>query len=604
MINNFCKTPLWECNAELVKVAQGKRPADLVIRHANLVSVTTHEILENTDIAIACGRVAYLGIGEHTAEHCIGDETEVVDATGKYVAPGYIDSHIHVESAMIGCAEYARVVAPRGTTAIFADPHECCNVAGMKGVRAMFDDAKRAPLKNMLTTPSCVPAVTGFDDCGAYVDAAQVAETMSWDDVVGLGEMMNFPGILGGEENALGEVSETLKAGKCVTGHYSVSEQDRGLNAYIASGVRACHECITPEDVIAKLRMGMYVQARYGSAWLSLPGYLPQVLEAGVDTRLIALCTDDNHPNTLVSEGGMDRALRACVHECGCDPVTALQFATINAAQMLGIDSDMGSVTPGKCADLVVLPDLDSFVPERVYIDGDLVAEDGRALFDHDLYEWPAFMTDTMHVGRNFTAADFEIPVDRPDGTCRVRAIGGVGGSTITEDIVIEVPVVDGKLQANPKIDALKMAVFDRHHGSEGTHSYGFCTGFGVHGALAQTVSHDSHNLLVVGDNDEDMALAAQTLVECGGGEVAVQDGKVLALVELPVCGLMSDKHVDEVAEKVAQIEKAWSDMGCKMPSPFMTMGILSLPCVPVLRLTNRGYVNCVTFEFEDLLVD
>lgn len=604
MLNNFCKQPLWECHETLVRVAQGQEPADTVIRHANLVSVTTHEILPDADIAIACGRVAYLGLDGHTAEHCIGPKTKVVDATGKYVAPGYIDSHIHVESAMIGCAEYAKVVVPRGTTTIFADPHECCNVVGLDGVRVMFDDAKRTLLKAMLTTPSCVPAVTGFDDSGASVDAAQVAETMKWDDVVGLGEMMNFPGILSGERNALDEVAETLKADKCVTGHYSVSETDRGLNAYIASGVRACHESITPEDVIAKLRMGMYVQARYGSAWLSLPGYLPQVLKAGVDTRLIALCTDDNHPNTLVNEGGMDRALRACVDECGCDPVTALQFATINAAQLLGIDKDMGSVTPGKCADLVILPDLESFVPEQVFIDGDLVARDGKPLFDHELFSWPDFMTHTMNVGRTFTPADFEIPVDRPDGMCRVRAIGGVGGSTITEDTVIEVPVVDGKLQANPAADALKMAVFDRHHGSAGTHSYGFCTGFGIHGALAQTVAHDSHNLLVVGDNDADMALAAQTLVECGGGEVAVQDGHVLALVELPVCGLMSDKHVEEVAAEVAKIEQAWRDMGCTMPSPFMTMGILSLPCVPNLRLTNRGYVNCVTFQFEPLLAD
>ncbi len=601
MINNFCKVPLWECHSTLVKVAQGQQPADTVIRHANLVSVTTHEVLPDADIAISCGRVAYLGLGGRTAEHCIGPDTQVIDAAGKYVAPGYIDSHIHVESAMIGCGEYAKVVVPRGTTTIFADPHECCNVVGLKGVRVMFDDAKRAPLKAMLTTPSCVPAVTGFDDAGAYVDAPQVAATMDWPDVVGLGEMMNFPGILGGEKNAQDEVAETLKAGKCVTGHYSISETDRGLNAYIASGVRACHESITPDDVMAKLRMGMYVQARYGSAWLSLPGYLPQVLASGVDTRLIVLCTDDNHPNTLVSEGGMDRALRACV-AAGADAVTALQFATINAAQMLGVDADMGSVTPGKCADLVILPDLESFVPEAVMIDGDLVAREGRPLFGLDLYRWPDFMTHTMNVGRNFSAADFEIPVDLPDGRARVRAIGGVGGSTITQDIVVEVPVVDGKLQADPDNDVLKMAVFDRHHGAEGTHSYGFCTGFGVHGALAQTVSHDSHNLLVVGDNDEDMALAAQTLVECGGGEVAVADGKVLALVELPVCGLMSDKDVDTVAAEVAKIEQAWSDMGCKMPSPFMTMGILSLPCVPVLRLTNRGYVNCETFQFEDLL--
>lgn len=603
MLNTFCKSPLWECHATLVRAAQGLEPADTVIRHANLVSVTTHEVLPDADIAISCGRIAYLGLDGHTAEHCIGPKTRVIDAAGRYVAPGYIDSHIHIESAMIGPAEYARVVAPRGTTAIYADPHECANVVGLEGVRVMFDDARRAPLKAMLTTPSCVPAVTGFDDAGASVDAAQVAQTMAWDDVVGLGEMMNFPGILAGERNALDEVAETLKAGKCVTGHYSVSETDRGLAAYIASGVRACHESITPEDVIAKLRCGMYVQARYGSAWLSLPGYLPQVLASGVDTRLICLCTDDNHPNTLVSEGGMDRALRACV-AAGADAVTALQFATINAAQMLGIDADMGSVTPGKCADLVILPNLETFVPDEVLIDGELVAQGGRALFDNPLFAWPDFMMHTMNVGRTFSPADFEIHVDRPDGYARVRAIGGVGGSTITRDTVIEVPVRNGRLEANPEIDALKMAVFDRHHGAAGTHSFGFCTGFGVHGALAQTVSHDSHNLLVVGDNDEDMAIAAQALVDCGGGEVAVADGQVLALVRLPVCGLMSDAHVEQVAAEVARIEQAWAEMGCKMPSPFMTMGILSLPCVPELRLTNRGYVNCVTFEFEDLLVE
>ena len=604
MRNRFCKTPLWECNDELVRVAQGARPAKLVIRHANLVSVTTHEILPDTDIAVACGRIAYLGIGEHTAEHCIGPDTLVVDARGLYAAPGLMDSHIHVESAMIGVAEYARAVVPHGTTGIFCDPHEVGNVAGMPGVRAMFEDARRVPLKAMMTPPSCVPAVTGVEDTGAEVTAADIADSMTWDNVVALGEMMNFPGILAGEKNAMGEVRETLVADRVVTGHFPSPDRDRGLNAYVAAGVSSCHESGSFDEVLAKLRLGMWVQLRQGSAWLNLPGYLPQLVASGVDLRHCLLCSDDNHPHTLVDEGHMDRILRTAV-ELGLDPVTALQMATINCAEYFGLGHDMGSVTPGKCADIVLLEDLEGFRACKVFIDGELVAEDGRALFDVEPYAWPDWMTHTMNLGFTPTAETFRIPAPgHPDGTARVHAMGIEPGDTITHDIVVEVPVVDGALRADPAHDVLKVAVFDRHHGPAGTHAFGFVTGFGIHGALAQTVSHDAHNLLVMGDNDEDMALAARTLAECGGGEVAVADGKVLALVELPVCGLMSTERVETVAEKVGAARRAWKQMGCTMPSPFMTMGVMSLACVPELRLTNRGYVNCLTFEMEDLLVE
>ena len=603
MINRFCRVPLWECNDELVRVAQGEKPADLVIRHANLVSVTTHEILPDTDIAVACGRVAYLGLGEHTAEHCIGPDTLVVDATGLYAAPGLMDSHIHVESAMIGVAEYARAVVPHGTTGIFCDPHEVGNVTGMPGVRAMFEDARRVPLKAMMTPPSCVPAVTGVEDTGAAVTAADIAASMSWDNVVALGEMMNFPGILACERNALDEVRETLRADRVVTGHFPSPDRDRGLNAYVAAGVSSCHESGSFDEVLAKLRMGMYVQLRQGSAWLNLPGYLPQLVASGVDTRLCLLCSDDNHPHTLVDEGHMDRILRECVR-LGLDPVTALQMATINCAQYFGLAHDLGSVTPGKCADIVLLDDLEGFFARKVFIDGELVAEDGRALFSVEPYAWPDFMTHTMNLGLEPTVETFRIPVDLPDGTARVRAMAIEPGDTITRNAIVEVPVVGGTLQADPAHDILKVAVFDRHHGAAGTHAFGFVTGFGIHGALAQTVSHDAHNLLVMGDNDEDMALAARTLAECGGGEVAVADGRVLALVELPVCGLMSTERVEVVARKVAGARRAWEQMGCTMPSPFMTMGVMSLACVPELRLTNRGYVNCLTFEMEPLLAD
>ena len=604
MLNRFCKTPLWECNDELVRVAQGQRPADLVIRHANLVSVTTHEILPDTDIAVACGRVAYLGLGEHTAEHCIGPDTKVVDATGLYAAPGLMDSHIHVESAMVGVAEYARATVPHGTTAIFCDPHECANVRGLDGVREMYADADRVPFKAMVTTPSCVPAVTGVEDTGASVDAAQVAESMGWNNVVALGEMMNFPGILSCEPNATDEVRATLAADRVVTGHFPSPDRDRALNAYIASGVSSCHESGGFDEVLTKLRLGMYVQLRYGSAWLNLPGYLPQLIASGVDTRLCLLCTDDCHPETLVNEGHMDRVLRKAV-ELGLDPVTAVQMATINCAEYFGLARDMGSITPGKCADIVLLDSLESFGAQKVFVDGELVAEGGRALFEVPSRTWPDWMTHTMNLGLTPSTETFRFDAaGHPDGTARVRAMGIEPGDTLTRDIVVEVPVRDGALLADPAHDVLKVCVFDRHHGADGTHAQGFVTGFGIHGALAQTVSHDAHNLLVMGDNDEDMALAARTLVECGGGEVAVADGKVLALVELPVCGLMSTEPVEVVAEKVARARSAWKQMGCTMPSPFMTMGVMSLACVPELRLTNRGYVNCLTFEMESLLAE
>ncbi len=346
MINHFCKVPLWECNDKLVRVAQGQGPADTVIRHARLVSVTTREILDDADIAISCGRVAYIGFDGHTAEHCVGPDTKVIDAHGLYAAPGLLDTHIHIESSMVGPSEYARGVVPHGTVGIYADPHEVANVRGLEGVKAMWTDAGRTPLKIMLTTPSCVPAVLGVEDTGSSIDAAQVAETMTWPETCGLGEMMNFPGILSGEKNALGEVQETLKADKPVTGHYVTTDDDRGLNAYIAAGVTSCHESSTFQDVLAKLRMGMYVQLRQGSAWLNLPGYLPQLVQSGVDTSHCMLCTDDSHPHTIVADGHMDRVLREAVG-LGLDPIVAIQMCTINAATYFGVGLDMGSITPG-----------------------------------------------------------------------------------------------------------------------------------------------------------------------------------------------------------------------------------------------------------------
>lgn len=531
MINRFCKTPLWECSKTLADVALGRTPAETVIRNARLVNVNTREVIEGVDVAVSCGRVAYVG----NAAHCIGDATRVIEADGRYLAPGFLDGHIHVESSMMGAAQYARAVVAHGTVGIYWDPHEVANVVGLAGVKAMVEDVRRTPLKAMVTTPSCVPAVPGFEDTGSAIGPDDIAESMTWDCVVGLGEMMNFPGVLAGDAHPLDEIAATLKADGCVTGHYSVPETDRGLNAYVGAGIRCCHESTRAEDALAKARLGQYAQLREGSAWRDLAQLAPAIADGAVDTRFFNLISDDTHPNTLVEYGHLDHILRRAVQE-GIDALVALQMVTINTATCFHMEHELGSIAPGKCADLVLFSSLADFDVSLVMIDGEVAAENGA-------------------------------------------------------------------IEADVERDVLKAFVFERHNATK-THGCGLVSGFGIKGAFAQTVAHDAHNLLVVGSNDEDMALAANTLIACGGGATAVRDGEVLGLVELPVAGLMSTRPLEDVAAQVAGLERAWEQMGCAMPSPFMTMALLSLACIPELRLTNRGLVDCRTFEFVPLVVD
>lgn len=599
MINNFCKKPLWECSKMLAAVAQGQKPADIVIKGANLVNVCTAEIQEDTDVAIVQGRIAYLG----NADHCIGEKTQVIEANDQYIAPGFLDGHIHVESSMMGVGEYARAVVPHGTTGIYMDPHEICNVLGLDGVKVMDEDAHRTPLKTMITTPSCVPAVPGFEDTGSFVGPDDIAATMDWPSVVGLGEMMNFPGILGGTDHAHGEVAETLRAGKIVTGHYSMPETDRGLNAYVASGVRCCHESTRAEDALAKMRFGMYAMMRYGSAWKDLPVLAEAVTAHDIDTRYAVLVSDDTHPHTLVADGHLDHIVRTAV-SLGIDAITAIQMVTINCAQCFQMDHDLGSIAPGKCADIVFLDDLENLQVTRVLIDGEVVAENGRAVFDLPPFVFPEWVTHSMHLGMDMTPETFTVPV--PEGAsntaAHIRTIEVIPGKVGTFETHVDLPVVDGKLESDTGLDVLKTFVFERHH-ETGKFGYGFVKGFGIkRGAMASTVAHDAHNLLVVGTNDEDMALAANTLVACGGGMVVVADGEVLGLVELPIAGLMDALPAEELSEKVHGMEKAWAEIGCTMPSPFMTMALIPLACLPELRLTNRGLVDCTTFQFASLL--
>lgn len=591
----FCKKQLWECTSALADVAQGRQSAETVIRNARLVNVCTREILENVDVAIACGRIALVG----DASHCIGKSTKIIDAGGQLIAPGFLDGHIHIESSMMTPVEYAAAVLPHGTTGIYYDPHEITNVLGIKGMELMVEDAAKMPLKAMLTVPSCVPAVPGFEDSGAEIDAADIAELMKRDCTVGLGEMMNFPGIVGSAPATHAIVDETLKAEKIVTGHYSIPETGAGLNAYIASGVRCCHESTRAEDALQKMRLGMYAMMREGSAWHDLQEVCKAITEHEVDSRYAVMISDDTHPHTLVSGGHMDHIIRRAL-SFGVDFATAVQMVTLNCAQCFRMDHELGSIAPGKCADIVFIDNERDVNITRVMIDGDVVAENGKLSFELPKSEFPAWAMETVHIGEEITPDTFKITTDKKDSV-DVRAIEIIPVHVGDYERRVTLKVENGEIKSDTAQDVLKTFVFERHKAT-GKHGVGFTKGFHVKcGAMASTVAHDAHNLLVIGTNDEDMALAANTLINCGGGEVIVKNGKVLACVPLPFAGIMSTDPAEVMDAKVAELEKAWAEIGCDIQSPFMTMALIPLACLPELRLTDRGLVDCTKFCFAEL---
>ena len=596
MINKFCKYPLWEVSTVLADVAMGRTPADLVIKNAKLVNVCTREIIEGTSVAVSKGRIALVG----DASHCIGDTTIVVDAEGRYLAPGFLDGHMHIESSMLRPSQYAKAVLPHGTTGVYYDPHEITNVLGLDGVKCMIADLESTPLKGFLTIPSCVPAVKGFEDTGAEIDHNDVRDAMCYDTAVGLGEMMNFPGIIYSNPETHAIVGEVLKQDGTVTGHYSIPDTGMGLNAYVSAGIRCCHESTRWEDSLAKMRLGMYAMLREGSAWHDLKEVGRAITEHEVDSRYATLISDDTHPNTLKEKGHLDYILSRAVEE-GIDPVEAIQMATINCAQCFRVDHEIGSIAPGKCADMVLIDDLVKFNVSLTVIDGDIVARDGEMCVEIEEFVFPDYAVDTVHVKDEITPDTFDIIADGDEA--KVRVIEIIPARTSTHQLIETMKVVDGEIHADVERDFLKGFVFERHHRT-GKVGCGFIKGFGIDsGAIASTVSHDAHNLFVIGTNDEDMALACNELIKCGGGQCVVKEGKVLAIVPLKVAGLMSVKPLDEVVDEVARMERAWEQIGCDIPSPFMTMAIIPLACLPVLRLTDRGLVDCTKFEIVDLFV-
>ena len=595
-----------EVAPQLVDVATGRSAADLVIRNGVWVNVYSGELIPATDIAIADGRFAYVG---PDASHCIGDDTNVVDAGGQYLVPGLCDAHMHIESGMITVTEFARAVAVHGSTSLFVDPHDRANVLGLPGVRLMHDEALEAPINVFVQAPSCVPSAPGLETAGAELGAAEIAEMMTWPNIVGLGEVMNFPGVANNDKRMVGEIAATVAAGKTVGGHYASPVLDEQFHGYVAGGPADDHEGTREEDAIARVRQGMRAMLRLGSAWYDVKAQITAVTEKGLDPRNFILCTDDSHCGTIVNDGHMNRVVRHAI-ECGLPPMTAIQMATLNTAQHFGMERDIGSIAPGRRADFLLVGDLSAFDVRSVYATGEKIAEQGKLLLSPASFEYPALARNTVKMGKQLQSVDFDIaPPANPESAAGVerveaRVIGVIENQAPTKALTAKLKVVDGIVAMDGAQDVCQIALVERHRAT-GEVVNGFVSGFGYNTncAMASTVAHDSHHMIVVGTSKHDMAMAANRLGEVGGGVTFYRDGVEQAMVEMPIAGLMSDEAAEIVAEKAARLVSAMQAAGCQLNNAYMQHSLLALVVIPELRISDLGLVDVTRFEKVDLFV-
>lgn len=592
--------PLAEAATTLVDVAMGRRPADLVVRGGRWVNVYSGEIIPGTDLAVAEGRFAFCG---PDASHAIGPNTRVVEAEGRYLVPGLCDAHMHVESGMVTVTEFCRAVIPHGTTTMFIDPHEIANVLGLPGVRLMHDEAVAQPINVFVQMPSCVPSAPGLEHAGARLGVAEIAEALAWPNILGLGEVMNFPGVAANDPVMAGAIQAAVRAGKTVGGHYASPDLGLPFHGYVAGGAEDDHEGTRAEDALARVRQGMRAMLRLGSAWYDVAAQVKAVTEGGADPRNFILCTDDSHSGTLVRDGHMDRVVRHAVAQ-GLKPITAIQMATLNTAQHFRMERELGSIAPGRRADFLLVSDLAGLAIDRVFARGRELASDGRLTADIPPFAYPEEARRTVKLGKRLAAEDFAVAA--PEGANRVtaRVIGVIENQAPTRALEVELPVEDGLVEGDREKDVCHIALVERHRGTGGVFN-AFVSGFGYAEpcALASTVAHDSHHMIVVGTDRADMALAANTLGQAGGGIALVSRGKVLALIEMPIAGLMSDERAEVVAAKADKLTDAMRQMGCTLNNAVMQHSLLALVVIPELRISDIGLVDVRTFEKVDLFV-
>ncbi len=589
----------------LVDVAMGRMPADMVIQNGRWVCVQSGEIIPDTDIAIKSGRIAYVG---PDADHTIGEDTQVIDADRKFLVPGLLDAHMHVESGMVTVTEFVRAVIPHGTTGMFIDPHEIANVFGIRGVRLMVDESANQPIHIWVQMPSCVPSAPGFETPGATISPEDVAEAMTWEGISGLGEMMNFPGVFMSDENLHAEMAATRAVGKVIGGHYASPDLGLPFHAYAAGGVEDDHEGTQMQDAVARVRQGMKIILRDGSAWKDVDQQIRAITEMGLDSRHFLLCTDDSHAETIVNEGHMNRVVKQAIRQ-GLPPITAIQMATLNTAEHFGVSRDMGMIAPGRYADILLVENLAEMEIGTVFSRGQQLTQDGQVIIDLPAYDYPEWVRSSINLGSELSAEDFRLAVDSStssnQGTVQANVIGVIENQATTRHLKIEVPLVDGEVHASIEQDLAKIALVERHRGT-GEVQVGLVQGFGfqVPCAIGTTVAHDSHHMIVVGMDESDMAKAARRLSEIGGGQVVVKGGEVIGQVELPIAGLMSDQRAEVVAQQAATVLDGFRACGSRLNNPNMQLSLLALVVIPELRISDLGLVDVTRFEFIPVLED
>jgi adenine deaminase len=582
----------------LVDTAMGRTPADLVIRNGKWVAVQSGEIIPDTDVAIKDGHIAYVG---ENANHTIGKKTKVIDATGKYLVPGLLDGHMHVESGMVTVTEFVRAVAVHGTTGMFIDPHEIANVFGLKGVKLMVDEAQQQPIHMWVQMPSCVPSAPGLETPGAHIGPKEVAQAMKWPGIIGLGEMMNFPGVFMGDKNMLEEMSITHAHNKTIGGHYASPDLGLPFHGYVAGGAEDDHEGTRIEDAITRVRQGMKAMLRYGSSWYDVASQVGAITQHKLDSRRFLLVTDDSHAGTLSNDGHMDRVLRHAIEQ-GLNPITAIQMMTINTAEHFGLSKEMGMIAPGRWADIVLVEDLNNFRAEMVIAKGQVIVEGGKWKVSLSKFKYPSWATDSVKLKRKLKADDFKL-VTSHTSQVKANVIGVIENQAPTRHLTFDVQPINGEIQVDITHDLAKIALVERHKAT-GKIMPGLVSGFGFTEkcAIASTVAHDSHHMIVVGTDDDSMAVAANSLARSGGGQVVVKDGKVIGQVELKIAGLMSTEKADVVAKKAETILDGFKACGCHLNNPNMQLSLLALVVIPELRISDKGLVDVTKFDFIPVL--